>query len=432
MIGPELRGQLIAAHESGCEWAAYALAKMDSEESREYLVTRFRKQPSSSLAAALASSTSDKLVKSLLVEFHRASPEDVPFFDALCEFFLESQAGVFGEVPSLLGYARERSNKVEKREYAVLYAGAAGERFKPIHRDFEEELLKLGEVEPALQPLTFEAAVWMSIEHTPIELIELARQDADPKLLRDVASYGKGASHVGIEVCGFLDHPSGAVRAAAANTIGTIEFRAGWLPLVSSLGDKDWTVVFCALRSLDKLGCPGARWAIRKVANTHWYPVVRKRARELLANIDSGIRHTEDWYMRRITFFEHYHVGSDWKLENPDSLGLEFEEGAEEYASIYHHAVRVRAFQEKHGFEEAWDFEPMLRLPMGEGSLFGSRRALMYVDEKGEIELIRKDWIKGLFRRGKRVFVLTGVAHLRTGRGASPGVPEICVWMEDE
>jgi hypothetical protein len=102
--------------------------------------------------------------------------------------------------------------------------------------------------------------------------------------IEEVAAYGAAARQVAPALIGrYLASPNGQDRAYGAAFIGAVGYEPALPQLIALLGDKDWRVVYSAVRSLGWIRAQKAAPALAVTAQRYWLPEVRGEAAAALA-----------------------------------------------------------------------------------------------------------------------------------------------------
>lgn len=101
--------------------------------------------------------------------------------------------------------------------------------------------------------------------------------------LMGIAELGAQARAAGPSVLKYLHHDDWEIRAAAAQTLGFIEYEAAADDLISALGEEhDWRIVWSAAHALGRLKIRRAEAALAGLSKDHWFPPVRRAAVDAL------------------------------------------------------------------------------------------------------------------------------------------------------
>jgi HEAT repeat protein len=111
--------------------------------------------------------------------------------------------------------------------------------------------------------------------------------------LVQLARLRPAAELVGPAMLTFVSSPNGMEAAIAIDGLGELAYAPAGPALVTAMRSSDWRVVYAAATSLGQLGpeAPGeAVPALRQIAEGHWLPEVRERAREAADALAAGRR----------------------------------------------------------------------------------------------------------------------------------------------
>ncbi|MBK8283682.1 MAG: HEAT repeat domain-containing protein [Ahniella sp.] len=289
----------------------------------------------------------------------------------------------------------------------------------------------------------------LSIDH---EFIGQLSATPNEWLLRDLAKAGSAGEHVGPLVIKLLDHEDWRIRLAAARTLGFIGHAGAVEPLIKRLDDPtDVRINWIAAQSLGRLQALAALPALRRVADSHWYPPVQMEAAAAIEHIelrkDDESRPSVSFPFE---FFAFQHIGTphldcrkpaigkslvprDQKLyasKSPEALEQltisVIETSSDELQEIVPDSDTPSKRQPKNEDpnvrEEEVQYLPTVALRVAKGWIVGSNRGewggeLAFRSDDGATQLLKYKNVEDIYFLGEQVIVLTGLAHLSSNNG---------------
>lgn len=353
-------------------------------------------------------------------------------------------------VPGLLAIAGDRDVSLEVARNALYLLGSLQVQDDTL----DAKVVALGHARPALAPQIDQVLVDLG---TPSAGAILAvRLAAEPHYLtlRDLAETRSAGVDAGPVVTRLLQHEDGAMRTAAARTLGFIGYRDASSELIEALtAPEDVRLNWAAAESLGRLRAEDAADALRAVAATHWYPPVRRAATKAIEHIQSGTDYESEWHPDNFPFefFEYEHIGSDEKTCAKPLVSRSDVPRAKKL-TMEHDAVKLRALaytvtQVSYGpreppeplkdgattivkltpdnmVEHRKEIQevPHVALRVDGGWLVGGNRGewggeLVFIDDAGASSKLLEENVEDIHRLGDRIVALTGLAHLSMNEG---------------
>jgi hypothetical protein len=349
--------------------------------------------------------------------------------------------------PGLMNIVRSEGTAPDVARGVLLLIGALAVE----GRSLESDLVQLRELKPALKESIDQALVGIHSHKAGGVFAQRLRRmkvdGADARLvLRDVGETGKAAHDAGPEIVRLLDDPDWETRIAAARALGFI----GYQPAVPALAmrlrsPEDVRLNWVAAESLGRIGDPAASAALRSVADTHWYPPVKKAAAQAIEHITGHsayeLRYNRDNFA--FEFFEYQSIGDDSMncprpghaavresreagrrgTRNPRALQklayptIVVSYGAEDDTTPDKDGVTVVTSDNLVRHEKEIRQIPDVALRVDGGWVAGSSRGewggeLVFLgDDKSRQRLLDEN-VHALYRLGDRIVALTGLAHL--------------------
>lgn len=316
----------------------------------------------------------------------------------------------------------------------------------------EAGLLRERETAPYLSPWIDRALVGIGSSQAGAIFAGRLAGKRDVATLRELADVGLAGRDAGPAVVEILEHEP-ELRAAAATTLGFIDYAKATPALVAALDDSvDARVVWAAARALGRLGAKDALPALDRTAEQHWYAPVRDAAREAATQVRSGVRASEGERDDNFatSFFAFLSIGSDlpecrpryeFERESTDTkLYADTARGRLEQLAYQTEVVSYGAADEeeqrKAGAEvievhpgnlmehrSSIEQVPGVALRVDDGWLVGGDRGewggeLGFVGDDGHFQQILDDNVEDIHRLGDRIVATTGLAHLGLNRGS--------------
>lgn len=235
-------------------------------------------------------------------------------------------------------------------------------------------------------------------------LLKRFRKASDPHekrlQLRDIAELREGARTAGPALLAGLSDDNWDVRLATARTLGYI----GYVEAAPQLGkllenEEDWRLVLSAAEALARLKAKDAVPAVQKVAESHWYPPVRKVAREALNSLRTSIPYEPSY--PKTSFPAEFFGYENVSPAIPEDL--------------YHWEISKGRLPVS--------FKPVKRLKVAGGELVAEDNgewggSIHFVKSGVHPRKIFSENAQAIYRVGEDVFALTGLAHMGSNDGA--------------
>ena len=293
----------------------------------------------------------------------------------------------------------------------------------------ESELVEIGKRRPNLSKLVDGAMI--GIKSTRSGQIFANRLESDPNLLllRDVAEVGPAAVEAGPAIIQLLSHPDMTIKVGAARALGFIRYDDAVSHLVAMLDDpRDVRLNWAAAASLGRIRDEHALAHLERVSKDHWYPEVRKAARQAITSIGTRRQQEKAYRQFSFEFFKYQH----FDLESCDSVSLEWAPSDPELKIDQNSPENVRnelaydrydlfgrSSGDGNGPETARQIRqvPDAGLRVNTGWLVGSDRGewggeLMYIPAAGTPSTLLKTNVQNIDFLGEEIVVVTGLAHL--------------------
>lgn len=423
---------ILLAFERGTEGAGGALGKVASSRAAEEAVTRLLSAISRRGALEFAVRRQGDRAIPFLVEAARCADGCSEKRHALLGDVLEemgperAQAG-----PALMAIAGDESQPIHVRSGALSMIARLGS----VSNDLGEQIVDLQAANPGLSEQIERALI--AIESEAAGAIFAKRLSHQPKVetLKALSRLGPAGYSAGPVVMELLRHEDWNIRLEAARVLGVVGYEPAADPLAEMLEvQEDVVLNWIAADALGRLNDPGSVDALKRAADRHWHPSVRKRAdlarRQVLGEekVDvpmevqrrfdaesafAGMSEVVDSCDEVLLSLRALSEETK-RLADPDSRGLE---------EFSFEVSRIRQDRSGESVERMVEITPRVALRVASGWLVGSFGGewggqLAFLDEMGEPSILYDDDnVADISRLGDGIVVLTGMMHMTSNRG---------------
>jgi len=441
--------QIIKGLERGIGWLPPALGRINSQKAAEEAVKRFLVSES---APHNQGAYSVKLfgVKALPYILKAASCEygcNKNTHYLLAEIFVDMGDEVktkaskpLIEIVNEKNTSDELSKKILSMFRRIGFSGIV----------IEEDLLKLKKEKSSLAKDIDKALVEIGSNHSG-KIFAEALSDPSPSLLKDIASRGLAAHDAGSEALKLINHSNPEIRFEVVKALGAIGYEEAATELVTFLWDPfDVRVNLAAAVSLGKLKAKFVVKQLEKVANGHWYPPVKKAAKDAIKKINNTQKKPK--IKQKAVFLNYFEKVESCKkitlrsIEEPSDSKLYKSKSPEELKEL---VFKTKIFGNIDSDEMEQIAKAMVKrktplvkvtpdniieirtpikdapnvaLRVSEGWLAGSDHGewggdLVFISDKKEIQKILSENTQDIFAFGNRYIAVTGLSHLGLSRG---------------
>jgi hypothetical protein len=256
--------------------------------------------------------------------------------------------------------------------------------------------------------------------------------------LQKLAALGPAAVDAGPTVSGFLQHADWNIRAKAAYTLGSIEYKNSVPDLIKALSSKtDWHLVYAAIIGLSRLKDPAAVKPLHEVSESYWYPPVRDAADCAARFIENEKKRCEqhaeilDINLPKLQVLANG-VGNCTNAANPKVAEREDvkQYGNEEALQEFKYTGAECALHGELAAGEKGEapclarraLYPKIAARVADGWLTGRDQGefggeVMFFPDQGKSYEVLQENIEDIFTLNKSVFVIAGLAHLSLNNG---------------
>ena len=243
-------------------------------------------------------------------------------------------------------------------------------------------------------------------------------------VIRNIAELGKKGAKAGPALMGYLNGSDWELRLASARAVGFVHYTEAKGKLIQLLDNpEDWRLALSAAESLGRLQAAEAAPTLEKVAKNHWYPPVREAAARALQAIQSKrpFRASYEDDGNYPVFFGYEGIGlasESYKLmekEDPSLIRFPIADRSKDAVEV---VIK----------EPGADPERVIRKGIGieiEGRkwyLVGSDNgefggSIDCLDSMGNLQTLVNANTEAVYKAGKQIFAVTGLAHLAMSEG---------------
>ena len=315
----------------------------------------------------------------------------------------------------------------------------------------EDRLLALRDSRPTLALAVDGALVGIGSTRTGAIFSERLTEHPDLLALRDLSQSGAAGKTAGPVLVKLLRNPDWDVRLGAARAIGYVGYGEGVQALIPLLEEpSDVRLNWAATQSLGRLRATAAEGALRRVAETHWFPAVREEAKAALASIERGTPYARSQGNFAFEFFDYQSMGEDVPacrkpvlraVEESSDRKLYAERDAKRIAELGY-ATTIVSYgaadedeQKAAGktviavtannmleHRQVVPQTPGVALRVDDGWLVGADRGewggeLAHIGDDGGNQTFFDTNVEDIYRLGSRLVAVTGLAHMTMNEG---------------
>jgi HEAT repeat protein len=316
----------------------------------------------------------------------------------------------------------------------------------------EPRLLEMRTKNADISAVINNALIGMKSVHAAELFATQLKKNPDYLVLNELANMGIAGHDAGDVVLSLLDNNSPRIRIAAAEALGSINYKEAVPKLIAILSDKsDVNLNGAAAESLGRLRDSSASTALERTAKDHWYPAVRQSAGKALLNLKYGTEYSSEkkniFSDSNIDGFGSYEIATcqkialkeveeskDRKLHNDyagerlkdlsypsEVVGYGASDEDEQKAANPGGIIEVNSgnmVEHRNPITQV----PDLALRIERGWLVGSDRGewggeLAYIEDGHAPQIILRENVEDIYKLGDRYVAVSGLAHLFANRG---------------
>ena len=245
-------------------------------------------------------------------------------------------------------------------------------------------------------------------------------------VLRDIAQLGARGREAGEDVLPLMDDENWDTRVLAARTLGFIDYQPSVPRLVKALDEPaDVRLNWVAAESLGRLHNVAANDALQRASSQHWYPPVRRTAKEAIEHIRAASPYAPR-YSGLENFPLEYFAYEGWGRGEWD-CGTPQPSNPARQSSPGWSLPMGRGYERQ--VEQGPGEKPMVVrlipdvvLRVANGWLAGSDRGefggeLVFLGDDGSQHLIVETDVQNVVALGGRTIAVTGLAHMFFNNG---------------